>query len=200
MEATGIRDAVLPEGACPDLLGAAIARGLPVDPVLRMAVLVPRAARCDALPGRLRWSREETGQFRAARDVSLVPADPAGDDLRRLLADHALPRLLDRCHVAEAWGEVQGGDPGDWPALRARFAAEPVPVFPLRGQDVLDRGQAPGAAVGRMMMRLRGWWLAGGCRAGRAECLAELDRVLAAEASGPGGGMSGTADGTTAPD
>ncbi len=178
MEQTGIRDAVLPEGAAPDLLCAGLSRGLPRDPVLRLAVLVPADAADARLPDRLRWSREEAERYRAARAALPLPADLAEDALRRLLADHPKEALSDATWLREARGE-----PGDWPALRARISVTDLPVFPLQGRDLLAAGLPPGPELGRILARLRGWWLAGGCTATREECLAELPRHLASGGS-----------------
>lgn len=186
MEATGIRAAALPEGAAPAMLAAGLARGLPADPVLRLAVLVPADAADRGLPNRLRWSRDEAGQYAAARAPARVSGALDDAALRRLLADHPLPRLADATWVAESRGEA-----GDWPGLRARLGAMPVPVFPLRGQDALDLGHRPDARIGMAMKQVRGWWIEGGCVADRAECLARLAAVLE---------ESGAADGTTAPE
>jgi poly(A) polymerase/tRNA nucleotidyltransferase (CCA-adding enzyme) len=187
MEQTGIRAAVLPEGADLTAFGHALAAGVPADPVLRLAVLVPRGAGGAELPRRLRWSNEEQAQFAAARrlpDAAMIAARDE-DGLRRLLADHPPARVLDRAWVLEAWGALSGAE-----AFRARVAAAPVPSFPVRGQDVLDRGRPPGAAVGRLVADLRRWWMEGGCVATREEALAELDRRLK---------EAGAADGPAAP-
>lgn len=185
MEETGIRAAVLPEGADPATLAAGIARGLPRDPVLRLAVLVPAGAADQRLPSRLRWSREEAGQYAAARATGRVMGTLDEAALRRLLADHPPARLVDATWVAESRGEA-----GDWPRLRARFEAMPVPVFPLRGQDALDLGHKPDARIGLAMKAVRAWWIEGGCVADRAACLARLAALL---------GVSGAADGPAAP-
>jgi hypothetical protein len=50
----------------------------------------------------------------------------------------------------------------------------PAPVFPLLGRDALELGLPPGPAVGAALARVRAWWLAGGCVADRAACLAQL--------------------------
>jgi poly(A) polymerase/tRNA nucleotidyltransferase (CCA-adding enzyme) len=169
MEQTGIRDAVLPEGAAPTLLRTGIARGLPRDPLLRLAVLVPAEAAESRMPDRLRWSREEAERYRAARaDLPLTP-DPAEDVLRCLLADHPKQALSDAAWLREARGE-----PGDWPALRARIAAADVPIFPLQGRDLLAAGLPPGPELGRILARLRAWWLDGGCTATREDLLHHL--------------------------
>lgn len=186
MEATGLRAAVLPEGAAPALLRAGIDQGLPADPVLRLAVLVPPGAADADLPRRLRWSKEEGSHYADARATGRVAGRLTDDDLRRLLADHPPAALL-----AASWVASARGEPGDWPALRARIAAVPVPVFPLRGQDVLELGHPADHRVGQVLKRVRAWWMAGGCVADRAACLGELARLLQG---------SGAADGPAAPD
>ncbi|SFL00451.1 CCA tRNA nucleotidyltransferase [Falsiroseomonas stagni] len=185
MEETGIRAAALPEGADPATLAAGLARGLPRDPVLRLAVLVPDGAADARLPSRLRWSREEAGQYAAARATARVRGALDDAALRRLLADVPLARLLDASWVAESRGEA-----GDWPGLRARLAAIPVPVFPLRGQDAIDLGHKPDARIGQAMKAVRAWWIEGGCVADRTASLARFAAELE---------RSGAADGPTAP-
>lgn len=175
MEATGIRAAVLPEGAATCYLRPGIGRGLPRDALLRLMVLIPREARDLDLPHRLRWSRQESGRYVQGRNFNggLLRNAAADDDWRRLLAQHPKQVLLDHCWLLECWGLTEDG-----PRLRARIEAMPVPVFPLRGQDVLDRGHHPDVRVGIILAELRGWWIAGGCNTTRQACLAELDSRL----------------------
>jgi hypothetical protein len=51
------------------------------------------------------------------------------------------------------------------------------PVFPLEGRDVVALGVPAGPTVGALLRDVRTWWLAGGCIADRAACLAELARL-----------------------
>ncbi|MGG5811793.1 CCA tRNA nucleotidyltransferase [Falsiroseomonas sp. CW058] len=175
METTGIRGAVLPEGADPAALRAGLALGLPADPVLRLAVLVPGAVAPGAPSGRLRWSKDEAARFAAARDLTPLDAGTDAAALRRLLACHPRDRLLDRTWVAQSRGQA-----GDWPGWRARLLSLEVPVFPVQGRDLLARGIPPGPALGQCLAELRAWWIAGGCTATREECLAELARLARA--------------------
>jgi poly(A) polymerase/tRNA nucleotidyltransferase (CCA-adding enzyme) len=170
MEETGIRAAVLPEGADPGALHAA----LPPDPLLRLAAIVPRGAAAGELPGRLRWSREEAGRFAAARELAGLREAASEAGLRRLLAARGPEAARDAAYIAEAWGE-----PGAWPDLRARIAAAAVPVFPLHGRDLLALGVPPGPEMGRVLAGLRARWMEGGCTATRTDLLAELPRLLA---------------------
>ena len=55
-----------------------------------------------------------------------------------------------------------------------RLRALSRPVFPLEGRDVVAAGVPPGPAVGEHLRAVRAWWMAGGCVAEHAECLAQL--------------------------
>jgi poly(A) polymerase/tRNA nucleotidyltransferase (CCA-adding enzyme) len=167
MQQTGVLQAVLPDGAVPAQLARLVAAGAPPDPLLRLAALL--AGDAAALADRLRFSSSERDRLRALRDGE-VPDDAADDaTLRRALADTPADILNGR-----AWLAGRGA------ALRARLAALPRPVFPLRGRDVQAAGVAPGPRVGELLAQIRAWWMAGGCLADAAACRAELARLLAA--------------------
>ncbi|WP_408906116.1 CCA tRNA nucleotidyltransferase [Nguyenibacter vanlangensis] len=153
-----------------------LACGAPPDPVLRLGMLA-RAPAGD-LAARLRLSRAEAASLAAMR-AGPAP-DPASDDdaRRRLLADEPADALVRRSWREQA--QRLGAPSPDWDALRADLLARPRPVFPVAGRDVLAAGAAPGPHVGQILARLRAWWMAGGCHAGRRDCLACLTRLLAA--------------------
>ena len=173
MAETCVLPALLPEGADLAVLGALLAAGAPVDPLLRFSALVAPGAVDAALPERLRWSAAEAARFAAARDVAPVLAGPEGAALLRLLADTAPASVLDRAWIAEARGL-----PGDWPGLRARIEATPRPVFPLKGRDALAAGMPPGFMVGRVLDDVRGWWMARGCVDDAEACRAALRQLM----------------------
>lgn len=174
MDRLGVLARALPEGAAPARLAALAAAGAPADPLLRLAALLDGDPA--ALAGRLRLSGEERARLLALRRGP-VPAPGMDDaDLRRLLADEPAETLIGRAWLAGGADIPRG--PG-WADLRARLAALPRPVFPLAGRDALALGAQPGPAVGRALAAVRAWWLAGGCAADRAACLAELARRLA---------------------
>jgi poly(A) polymerase/tRNA nucleotidyltransferase (CCA-adding enzyme) len=167
METTGVRAAVLPEGADLEALGRLVANGAPVDPLLRLAALLPAGTDTAALATRLRLSRAEAERLEQLRVAP--PPYPGPDDaaLRRLLADTPAELL-----VARSW-LAQQGDPGDWAALRARLVAMPVPKFPLRAADL---GLPPGPGLGAALTAMRTWWLEDGCTATHEALLAEVAR------------------------
>jgi poly(A) polymerase/tRNA nucleotidyltransferase (CCA-adding enzyme) len=166
MAETGVLAAVLPEGAAPERLARLVESGAPADPVLRLAALLNGDAA--ALAERLRLASAERDRLLALR-VGGVPPDDADDDaLRRALADTPGDILVGR-----AWLAGRGA------ALRARLAALPRPVFPLRGRDLRAAGVPPGPDLGALLGQIRDWWMDGGCRADAVSCRAELARLLA---------------------
>ncbi|WP_246375361.1 CCA tRNA nucleotidyltransferase [Gluconacetobacter takamatsuzukensis] len=176
MDESGVLACLLPEGCDLPALERLIATGAPDDPVLRLAVLARAAP--DMLAGRLRLSRAETAALAAVR--SGAPPDPAMDEdgRRRLLADEPAQALVGRSWRLQA--ERLGARSAAWDALRADLLARARPVFPLAGRDLVEAGMTPGPQVGQVLAQVRGWWHAGGCRAGRRECLAYLERLVAA--------------------
>lgn len=165
MEPTGVRAAVLPEGADLVALGRLVAIGAPVDPLLRLAALLPAGADLPALAARLRLARAEAERLAQLRVP--LPAAPDAAALRRLLADTPAEILIDRTWLA------QRDDPAPWKAMRRDIAALPAPQFPLRAAD-LDL--PPGPGLGAALAALRAWWLEGGCNADLAALRAEAAR------------------------
>lgn len=177
MAEAGVLGAVLPEAAPPELaaLSRALAAGLPADPVLRLAVLLPPGAG-DAgrrIAARLRLSTEERDRLAWLADLQGGrPEVPDTTDPRqclRWLATRRDPGLA----LAEAWlAEARTGT--DLAALRAWVAATPPPVLPIFGRDALALGVPPGPAMGALLRAVEAWWLEGGCTADRAACLGRL--------------------------
>ncbi len=160
MERLGVLPALLP-GASASGLARLVASGAPAEPLLRLAALRPGAS---ALAESLRLSHAERDRLLALEGP---PPDPSMDDdgLRRLLAE-AAPGAIS----ARAWLTGQG-------AMVPRIEAMPRPVFPLIGRDVLALGVVPGPAFGETLRQVRDWWVAGGCRADKAACMAVLRQV-----------------------
>jgi hypothetical protein len=115
----------------------------------------------------LRFSTDEAVRLVALRSGGVPPDGAVDDDLRRALADTETDVLVGRAWLA-----------GRESSLRARLAAMPRPVFPLRGRDLRAAGLPQGPALGEMLARVRQWWMAGGCVADKAACRAELARLL----------------------
>ncbi|MFT8776507.1 MAG: CCA tRNA nucleotidyltransferase [Gluconacetobacter liquefaciens] len=175
MAECGVLAILLPEGCDLPALARLIGSGAPDDAVLRLAVLARAVP--EELAGRLRLSRADTAALAAIR--SGPEPDPAleEDDRRRLLADEPGQSLVGRSWRVQA--ERLGTASPLWDALRADLLARARPVFPLAGRDLVQAGMVPGPRVGQALEQVRAWWHAGGCRAGRRECLAQLERLTA---------------------
>ena len=167
MDRLGVLAAIMPEGTDCPALRRLVARGAPVDPLLRTAALLTGDVL--AFASRMKLSLAERDRLLALRAAPL--AKPEDDDaaLRRLLADTPADVLVDR-----TW--LSGGDGGPWDSLRERLRTLPVPVFPLEGRDVLALGVPAGPRVGGLLRAVREWWRGGGCVADSDACREELRR------------------------
>lgn len=182
MQRTGVLGAVLPEGADPARLAPLIGDGLPPEPVLRLAVLVPLGVAAATLGPRLRWSAEEAARFDALRAIEAAPV-PGGIRPvdRRLRAWRAVVRQRaagvappEPLWIAEA---ERGGD--GWGALRDALTDGDDPIFPLHGRDLLRLGVPPGPAVGRLLAAARDYWLDRDCDVSATELQAHLAHLAA---------------------
>ncbi|MBQ0819754.1 CCA tRNA nucleotidyltransferase [Microvirga sp. HBU67558] len=156
------------------------ANPVPVWRLAALAVMVEEDS--DRLRERLRLSNDEHRKLVAyARLLSLVktwalPLDAAS--IRRLAADHDVA-ALDTVLTATAGEPFPIVHPGGREALeRYRTGAEPVPVFPLRGGDLVDGGIPKGPRIGELLAQARQAWLAEGCRTDEVYAKDLLRRVL----------------------
>ncbi len=172
MRETGVLELVLP-GAYEARLAALVARGAPVDALLRVAALL----RGDAGLFARRWRLSGAEQVRLAALMAQNALAPDADDaaLCRALADVPGEILIGRSWLG------QDERPG-WEGLRARIAAMARPVFPVLGRDVVMLGVPPGPGVGAVLDQVRRWWLAGGCVADKRTCLARVRAALDGDA------------------
>ncbi|MSP00654.1 MAG: CCA tRNA nucleotidyltransferase [Acetobacteraceae bacterium] len=169
MEQLGVLGAVIPEGTDLPALSHMIAKGAPVDPVLRIASLLTGDPL--AFAARLKLSLAERDRLLALRGAPLAAPDADDATLRRLLADTGASVLIDR-----TW--LSGGDGAAWDQLRLRLRATPKPVFPLEGGDIVALGVPPGPRIGALSRAVRTWWLEGGCAADTAACRDEARRLI----------------------
>lgn len=145
-----------------------------------LAVLVEEDA--DRLRERLRLSNDEQRKLAAyARLVAVLKARPLPLDamaIRRLVAEHG-PETVAPALAATAGEPLPVVDDDAWDALEGfRCGAEPVPVFPLRGADLVAGGIPKGPRVGELMALARQAWLAEGCLTDEASAGDLLRRVL----------------------
>ena len=177
MAELGVLPAILPEIAEPDLgcLARLIALGAPAEPLLRLVALGGAAP---GLAVRLKFSLAETRALRFLQEAAIPDAGIDAADFRRWRARHDAV-ALDAQEAALWLADAQDGAAPLRAALRAMLHAEAAPIFPLQGRDLLTEGASPGPALGALLARVEGFWIAGGCVADHAACLAEAKRLLA---------------------
>lgn len=146
-----------------------------------LAMMVEQDA--DRLREHLRLSNNEHKKLVAyarllvALKAWAAPLDAAA--IRHLVADHGVETLsvvlaaIDGeplpCIADDAFRMLEG----------YRNGAEAVPVFPLRGADLVERGIAKGPKVGEILSAARQTWLSEGCRMDEAYAKDLLERILA---------------------
>jgi poly(A) polymerase len=169
----------LPEAERLDRLSrlVAIETKLPLAPAAPRRLAAALAGGGDVartVAGRLRLSNPLRERIAAAlgQPAPTPDLDAAG---RRALR-YRLPAetYRDRCLIA--WAENKTPERG-WPEVLAVADWTP-PAFPIKAKDALDRGAAPGPALGRLMAEMEQWWISGDFAAERAAVIAELGRRL----------------------
>lgn len=100
--------------------------------------------------------------------------------IRRSVAEHGVTSI--RRVLLATRGEPRPIVKDDaWTALQ-RYAAkdDPIPMFPLRGADLIAQGLPKGPMIGELLARARQIWLLEGCPTDAASAKALLDRILVA--------------------
>lgn len=169
---------------------ASLDRLLPLDEdrdaIRRLAALLDPAHADPASPARLAERLKLSGLERQRLQALLLgdPPDRLDDaaSLRRFayLARQEVPGIaLDRILLE---GARQGIDPTRLAGILAEAGLDSLPVFPLTGQDLLDRGIASGPELGRLRREVEQRWLESGFTLDRKASLAVLDELLAGPA------------------
>jgi poly(A) polymerase len=152
-------------------------------PVWRLAALAVMVAEdADRLREHLRLSNDEHKKLAAyGRLLGLLktwglPLNALA--IRRLVAEHG-PELLGIVLAATTREPLPIVHEEAREALELfRKGAEPLPIFPLRGADLLESGVPKGPKVGELLARARQAWLAEGCRMDEGYAGELLRRVL----------------------
>jgi hypothetical protein len=130
------------------------------------------------LAARLKLSSAEARALRFLQEAEIPGAAIDAAGFRRWRAQYGAVAL--EIQEAALWlADARDGAAPLRAALRSTLHAESAPVFPLQGRDLLAEGAAPGPELGALLAKLEDFWIAGGCVADRATCLAEARRLLA---------------------
>ncbi|NIX76235.1 CCA tRNA nucleotidyltransferase [Microvirga terricola] len=137
--------------------------------IWRLAVLAVMVEQdSERLRERLRLSNDEENKLAAyAKVLCILKASASSLDavaIRRLVAEHGVETLS--VALSAIAGEPTPVVRDDALSALRRFESgeEPVPVFPLRGADLVERGIPKGPKIGELLALARETWLAGGCR------------------------------------
>lgn len=147
------------------------------DPLLRLAALIEVGqAGAEQVAARLRLSNMEKTRLTALAAPDLpVMANLSGGMRNRVLYRQGGPLTRDLALLAWA-GETAKGQADDSAYVRLIAAADcwRPQVFPLKGDDALKLGLAPGPAVGQALAAVEDWWIEEGFVPGREACLTRL--------------------------
>jgi len=146
----------------------------PTSNLARFAALLPQDAEAAGkIAQKLKLSNRETAHLQA---LATLPANLRGKldpiPFRRMLYEYG-PEL---CREAALLLAAEDRAADLEPALTTAAAWE-KPVFPLKGEDLLKIGLAPGPKVGETLRALEEWWASRDFRPSRQECVAAISSL-----------------------
>ncbi len=149
------------------------------DFVRRLSILMNEPACVPAVAVRLKLSKVEASRLMSLSEggSDLTP-DLSHDQQQKRV--YGLGAATWRDHVLLNWARDASSTNAQrdaaWVALLGLPDVWSVPVFMLRGSDVLDLGISPGPEIRQLLDTVEAWWVEGGFLANRAACLDELAR------------------------
>ncbi len=174
MNEAGINQALLGSTMDHELLSAvaAYARSVGVVPDYTTLLAAALPLPGDEVSALLRLSNAQT---RLLNDVqSVLPPSPAlRDNERKVVLYQTGPETWRRV-VLLAWAREGQVDDTGWARLYSLPDEWEIPVFPVKGADVVAAGVKGGPLVGETLTALEDWWIAGGFMASRQELLSRL--------------------------
>lgn len=119
----------------------------------------------------------------AGRDMLITLCDPAGEIkadaspqvLRRAVYETNIDIVRSRLLLTAAVTDVEKD------VLQSSYdfvTRVRLPDFPVRGQDLLDRGVEQGARFGQLLKQVESWWIDQDFQPGRTAALAKLDDLM----------------------
>ena len=142
------------------------------DALLALAALVGLSdAAIHQISDHFRLSNAErermVGALAAERHVAGLNGRFDAEDICRLLYRHGRQGSVDGVRLAFADKRTTKDDPA-FKKLLGDLKERPVPVFPVKGGDLIAAGASPGPALGQALARLEAQWLESGCQLDRA--------------------------------
>jgi tRNA nucleotidyltransferase (CCA-adding enzyme) len=134
--------------------------GVVTDPVTMMVAFLIEPMRVAKLSERWKWSSKEMTKSKFLAD-GLMDYDPS---YRRMLAKDRinLDWVIDLARLQRQFAEAE------------ELRRWPVPLFPVKGQDLINHGMTPGPEVGKMVEGLRMLWADSGYEMSRDDLLSRV--------------------------
>lgn len=171
MEELGVLSVIFPLGYDLSFFSQLMACKPPVEDLLRFFAIAKGKPSQLAHQFRLSKNQEKYLQSLAKFEKHLSSQD---DDrvLKQLLANYPLNILISKSWLCQA--RILASPSKEWDQWRKRLVNMELPIFPIKGQDIVDMQLAQGPEIGCLFQKAREWWVKDGCNASRAECLAWL--------------------------
>jgi len=188
MRQSGVLTDILPEtekwgiDVIPVLVSTEKALKWPIDPMLRLAAIIPSdAERCAALAVRLRLSGAEAKVLASWTQSPQVPEKIADTAFDRMLYVHEPDGLIMRLKMLLASKYPQAEHDNDamakiayYQKLLQRALKWSRPVCPVSGSDLIAKGIAPGPKLGELLSSLEKKWVDGNFNASKDDLLKSL--------------------------
>jgi poly(A) polymerase len=173
MRQVGVLTEILPEtekwgiDGIHGLVAAEAALGWAVDPMLRLAAIVPPDRdRMEAMGKRLKMSKADAGKLIAWAETPTLPDEITDVGFDRMLYRNDVEGIITRLRLALASARMAAeGDPmamrksARLSVLLKRAETYQRPVFPLQGADVMTAGVPAGKRVGEILGQLEDFWV-----------------------------------------
>ncbi len=164
MAAHGLLTAILPVaprlGVLSRLAAIETTQALAPSAVLRLAALaIVGSEDAQRLSKLLRLSGTERDVLQRAAETA--PAGPGLDEVDQRAALYRLGRNAFRERILLSWAQSDAAaDDSEWQRVLGLPDCWQAPDLPVSGQDLLDRGLAPGPRIGRILAAFEAWWIA----------------------------------------
>lgn len=157
--------------------------GIEPDGALRLASLAVEVVEdAERLTDRLRLSKAEKLNLVQASDYREISSTMNDMDIRRELFSRGLIGCRNTALMSWAKSGDAASDAG-WQKLVAATSEMPVPVFQMRGSDIVQLGVPQGAEVGRILKQIEERWIAGGFTAEKTELLEMASELVKSDYS-----------------
>ncbi len=147
------------------------------DPVRRLRALSLKQSAGD-LQKAFRLSNGEAKRLGALEQLPLLSPVFRHAERQTLLYWHGKQAVIDKLLLDWSAGAAEIWD-ADYAALLSDAESWRRPKLPVGGKDLQAAGIPEGTEIGRLLLALEDWWVAGGFKAGKAELMARLAAIRA---------------------